>query len=181
MGLVSTTKAMILKAVDGDKVSFDKFVLRYQDKVANFFFKNLGNRERSLELTQETFIRFYTFLSRYDSKHRPYTLLFRIARNLCYDEFRSKKREDHFFKKIQRKLWTKKTETIQNEITQDINEALRKLPDNQRMAVILKFYSGLTSKEIASVLGTSESNAKVLIFRACEKLGKLLDGKSFTE
>lgn len=168
--LVSTTKAMILKAVDGDKVSFDKFVLRYQDQVANFFFKNLGDRKRSLELTRETF-KFYNYLSRYNSAYRPYTLLFSIARNLCINEYRTRKREE----KLSKKLKDEAEEGFEvHEIKQDIDKALRKLPENQRMAIILKFFSGLNSKEIAGILDTSENN-KVWIFRGCEKLSSLLE------
>jgi len=65
---------------------------------------------------------------------------------------------------------------LKKETSEEVQQALDKLPENLRMVLVLKEYAEMNYKEIGKVLGISEGNVKVRVFRARERLAALLQG-----
>ena len=138
------------------------------------------NPEIAEDLTQETFERFYvknmTFPSEDDAKY----WLLRVAKNLALNHIRHSKRETEIVEKVRHMPSQTIDErdgakaAIEAENRREVKAAIQSLPENLRMVIQLKEYSGLDYKAIAKVLGISETNVKVRVYRARKKLEEAL-------
>jgi RNA polymerase sigma-70 factor (ECF subfamily) len=104
--------------------------------------------------------------------------LIRVVKNAALNYAKRKQREkrayQRAFKEDVRKVETGEGDLVKKETKGEVLEALNKLPENLRMVLIFKEYAELNYKEIGRVLGISEGNVKVRIFRARERLAVLL-------
>ena len=138
------------------------------------------NIEIAEDLTQEAFERFYvknmTFPSEDDAKY----WLIRVAKNLALNHVRRNKREIELVEKARHNpsLSVESRDAAQVAVEADekrvVRTAIESLPENLRLVIQLKEYSGLDYKAIAKVLGISETNVKVRVFRARKKLEEAL-------
>ena len=138
------------------------------------------NIEIAEDLTQEAFERFYvknmTFPSEDDAKY----WLLRVAKNLALNHIRHTKRETEMVEKVKRMPSQTVDDNdgakaaIEAENRREVRAAIESLPENLRLVIQLKEYSGLDYKAIAKVLGISETNVKVRVFRARKKLEEAL-------
>ncbi len=138
------------------------------------------NMEAAQDVCQEAFIKFY---------HRPNPLsnidearywLIRVVKNLSFNYLEHEKVRTRAFEKMVKteSVYTDDTgekSLLKKETVSLVNEALEKLPEKLRVPVILREYGGMNYKEIAKVLGISESNVKIRIFRGREALENLLN------
>ncbi len=168
----------------GDKQAFDELVRRYQPKVLNTCFRFIGREDDARDATQDIFIKVYHALYSFKPKAKFSTWLYRIAVNHSLNVVRSHKR----------RWWMKSLSfaTAEHEIgivaertnphvkmEQDeravlVRRALEKLSREQRVAVILHRFDGLSYKEIAEVMNTSVSSVESRLFRARLNLVKHL-------
>jgi RNA polymerase sigma-70 factor (ECF subfamily) len=169
---------------DGDTAAFKQLVEKYQRAVINLAYRFLGNREEAEDIAQEVFIRVYQAARKYKPQAGFSTYLFRIATNMCLNELRHHKvgREIPFessSEDLERSVPMEAPAPVgtqpdvqleQGERNRLIQESLEALPSNQRMAVILKRFGGLSYLEIAEVLNTSVSAVESLLFRAKQTL-----------
>ena len=138
------------------------------------------NIEIAEDLTQEAFERFYvknmTFPSEDDAKY----WLIRVAKNLALNHVRRTKREIELVEKARHNpsLSVESRDAAQVAVEADekrvVRTAIESLPENLRLVIQLKEYSGLDYKAIAKVLGISETNVKVRVYRARKKLEEAL-------
>jgi RNA polymerase sigma factor, sigma-70 family len=138
------------------------------------------NLDIAEDLTQEAFERFYvknmTFPSEDDAKY----WLLRVAKNLALNHIRRNKREIEMVAKVKMDPGAKSyvedgaSELVKAETVKEVRNALGTLPEKLRTVLILKEYGDMDYKGIGQVLGISESNVKVRVFRARKKLEELL-------
>ena len=104
--------------------------------------------------------------------------LIRVVKNASLNYVKRKGRERKAYEKAlyedHRKQDSGETELLKKETQKKTKEALDKLPENLRMVLILREYAELNYKEIGRVLGITEGNVKVRVFRAREQLAKLI-------
>jgi RNA polymerase sigma-70 factor (ECF subfamily) len=139
-----------------------------------------NNAEAAEDLCQESFFRLYEKKMVFPSNEEAKYWLIRVVKNASLNYAKRKERERKAYQKALRED-TRKEETgevllVKKEIRIEVQQALEKLPENMRMALILKEYGDMNYKEIGKVLGISEGNVKVRVFRARERLEKLLGG-----
>ena len=166
---------LVNKAKAGDAASFGIIFDHFIDEIFRFSFLKVGNREDAQDIASETFTRAWSYLSRYKSDNfRAY--LYAIARNLCYDSHKNHTRKAKIL-----------TEHNPLDISTDINDsiideeqsewliqAIKKLPDNYQDIIILRFINGLSIKETAKAVGKSGGSVRTAQHRALQKLKKLL-------
>lgn len=138
------------------------------------------NLDIAEDLTQEAFERFYvknmTFPSDDDAKY----WLLRVTKNLALNHIRRNKREIEMLSKVKLNPEIRSynedgaSELMKAETIVEVRKALDSLPEKLRTVLILKEYGDLDYKGIGKVLGISESNVKVRVFRARKKLEELL-------
>jgi RNA polymerase sigma-70 factor (ECF subfamily) len=138
------------------------------------------SNEAAEDLCQEAFFRLHEKNMVFPSPDEATYWLIRVVKNAALNYAKRKQRErkayQRAFKEDVRKVETGEGDLVKKETKAEVLEALNKLPENLRMVLIFKEYAELNYKEIGRVLGISEGNVKVRIFRARERLAVLLRG-----
>jgi len=172
---------------DGDSVEFDQiefnreFRRLYDSAFPVLFrvsFRITNSREAAEDLCQESFFRLYEKNMVFPNPEEAKYWLIRVVKNAALNYAKRKERErkayQRAFREDDRREETGEGLLVKKETTEEIKEALDKLPENLRMVLILKEYAEMNYKEIGRVLGISEGNVKVRVFRARERLAALL-------
>ncbi len=138
------------------------------------------NLDIAEDLTQEAFERFYVKNMTFPSLEEARYWLLRVAKNLALNHIRRNKRELEMVSKV--KLDTRNKSYVEDgaselekaETIEEVKRALEQLPEKLRTVLIMKEYGDLDYKGIGKVLGISENNVKIRVFRARKKLEELL-------
>lgn len=169
---------LIQRFKQGDEKAFNQLVLRYQKRIYDLTYRLVRNHEDAADLSMEVFVRAYRSLKKFEERSSFYVWLTRIAVNLCINF--SKREKFRSFLSIfdvseRPELSSTPEEQVQrSELKLAIDQAIKKLPERQRVSFVLKFHQGLTHKEIAEIMEISEGAAKANYFQAIKKLQKLL-------
>ena len=166
---------IVARVLKGDRQSYALLVDEYKSPIYNLAYRMTGNLEDADDLTQETFIRAYQYLWRYDTSKKFFTWLYTLALNLIRNHFK-KNKYNKSSEELSANLLADKNPSPETELieTQEISVYLLRLEDESRALLIMKFYQGLTFEEIAQITGKSLSAVKMRIYRGLEKLKELL-------
>ena len=177
--------SLMAKVAQGDHAAFEELVTRHQYAVVGTVAKMLGNPSEAEDIAQQVFLRLWKSASRYKPTAKFTTYLFTITRNLVFNETRRKSRRGEQSLDEQTEDWHQQfqeeghnrpdEQVLQAELQQAVDQAIRGLPDKQRMAVVLRRYEKMPYEEIASVLGISVSAVKSQLFRARTSLRESLE------
>ncbi len=178
----------------GDLEAFQEFVEAHQNRVIGFIAKMLGDETDAEDIAQHVFLRVWRNAPRWQPTAKVSTWLFKITRNLVYNEFRRrgrhpvqsldrKYREDENDRPVQLVdvgVKTPDTVLLDAEMQAAIHQAIEELPEAQRAAIVLRRYDETPYEEIGEILNVSVPAVKSLIFRARselrEKLRRYLEG-----
>ena len=178
---------LMARIAEGDQDVFEVLVDRYQTSILNLIYRFVGDRTQAKDLAQEVFIRVWQAAKTYRPEAKFTTWVYRITANLCFNELKSARRKKWFsFNRSDEDGKHTFEETLsdsgpsaedlllEKERSRQIYDALQSLPENQRMAVILKRYDDLSYEEIARVMGCSVPAVESLLVRAKRTLQKKL-------
>jgi RNA polymerase sigma-70 factor (ECF subfamily) len=168
---------------EGDMEAFRLLVEAHQARVIGTISKMLGSEAEAEDLAQQVFIRVWRSAPRYKPTAKFTTWLFRITRNLVFNEMR---RRRHFVEQnedaaepVERPEREPDQALLEEELQTAIQEAINQLPEVQRLAIVLRRYEELPYEDIARILGTSVPAVKSILFRARaelrERLAKYLE------
>lgn len=159
---------LMLRLREGDEAALVALVERWQTPLLNFFFRSLQSRESAEDLTQMVFVRLYRAAARYEQRARFSTFLFQIARRLLINEFRRQQRKplDAQDPVDLHAVSSDSASRRYRELEEAFEQALPRLPENQRTAILLLKQQELSYQEIADIMEASESAVKTWIFRA---------------
>jgi RNA polymerase sigma factor (sigma-70 family) len=153
---------------------------RYSARIYNFTFRFLKSSQAAEDATQEVFLKMLKHAQQFHGDAKLSTWLFSIAANLCRDYLR---KSDNKAKEPEETLISLPALTDSPELTlekredeQRVQRALGLLTPEQREAILLSRYQGLSYAEIAQIAGCSEGAVKTRVFRAMETLKKALTG-----
>ncbi len=160
---------------NGDFGAFEQIVRRHQDWVWKIAYRFLNDGEEAKDITQEAFLRLLDASDRYKPAARFTTYLYQIICRLCLDY--AKKKRPVYMAEIPDSIdpGPNASEKMERqEVSAGIETALRCLPPDYRMVIILRYFEGLSGAEIARALKKSPKAAERLLARAREKLQPLL-------
>jgi RNA polymerase sigma-70 factor (ECF subfamily) len=136
------------------------------------------SEEAAEELCQEAFFKLYEKNMVFPNPEEAKYWLVRVVKNAAINYAKRKGRErkayQRAFRENIRQEETSEAHLVKKETRLEIREALNKLPYHLRIVMVLKEYAGLNYKEIGKILGISEGNVKIRVFRARERLVVLL-------
>jgi RNA polymerase sigma-70 factor (ECF subfamily) len=178
---VDEEQAWLDQARKGDKVAFGKLIEAYQVPVYNLACRMLDDVGEAEEAAQEAFIRAYTRLHTYNPERKFGTWLFSITTNYCIDLLRKRRvlllsldepLQPH------PALWTDirqapETQLVMAEQQQLVQAMLQKLRPDYRQVVILRYWQDMPLREIAEMMGTTESAIKSRLYRARRRLAEI--------
>lgn len=157
---------------------------RYSGRIYNFAFRFLKNAEAAEDATQEVFVKMLKHANQFHGDAKLSTWLYSITANWCRDYLRKAdnkaKDTDDVLVTLPAPSDNAPDRTLeQRENEQRVRKALGALTPEQREAILLSRYQGLSYAEIAQISGCSEGAVKTRVFRAMETLKKALtsDGR----
>ena len=172
---------LMARIAGSDARAFEILVQRHQRRILNLIYRSIGDRVQAEDVAQEVFLRVWRSAGDYAPKAKFTTWVYRIAVNLCLDALKATHRKQSFVHLMPAlKIRTKMMKLLNGcdsapspeELLMDAEEsgrifaALQGLPTNQRLAVVLKKFDGLSYEEISRVLGCSQSAVESLLVRA---------------
>jgi RNA polymerase sigma-70 factor (ECF subfamily) len=174
------------RAQSGDSDAFRLLVEQHSRAVFRLAFRMTGNEQDAEDVVQETFLRAYRQLDKYEARASFSTWLYRIASNYSLDLIRMRKR--HEDKRERGKAEEKDILqtlpvntpgpdriTYSSQVKERVNEALNELSAQERTAFVLRHFEGMSIDEIGETLGTGTNATKHSIFRAVQKLRRSLE------
>ena len=175
-----TDSQVVQAALDGDPRAFGELVSRYDQRLLNFVYRTIGDRERAQDLVQETFVRVYRHLKRFDQSKKFSTWIYTIASNLAKNELRNRSRNPLVLFQTIKKNWDADHRPLEWEDTQfkpddlyrkrflreKVLEAVEQLPEHHRMVFVLRELEGKTYEEIADITGCNLGTVKSRLNRA---------------
>jgi RNA polymerase sigma-70 factor (ECF subfamily) len=170
-----TLLAVIRAARDGDERAFEEIMLASERRVALLAWRILGDAEEVKEATQETFLRVFRHLRRFDEKLDFFGWLFRIAVNVCRD-IEKRRRRRWIFAPADEGMSVASNARGAHELLEArddaalLTRAIDALPEKERLAVILREVQELPTDEVAAILGSSPATVRVQVSKARAKL-----------
>jgi len=165
-----TDDMLVASYAQGNNEAFDELLARHQTRIYNYILMMVRDEDLANDIFQDTFAKVVTTVKqgRYAESGRFAAWLTRIARNLIIDVFRQEKNQakvstdgSDFDILNRRELsdGTVEDEMVDTQIRNDVRALLRRLPDNQREVLVMRYYKNLSFKEIAAVTGVSINTA----------------------
>jgi RNA polymerase sigma-70 factor (ECF subfamily) len=184
----STDEELVAQSIRGDADSFNELIRRWERPIYALAYRTIGREEEARDVCQETFLRAYRALPAFRGQAKFSSWLYRIALNLCRDWQRRERRapvvqapEGVDLRDLA--AAAEPSESIEDLVArQDLSRAVERLmarlPEEQRTAVILKEYHGLTFQEIADLVGCPLSTVKTRVYQGLSVLRRGLDRQS---
>ncbi|MEP6916117.1 MAG: sigma-70 family RNA polymerase sigma factor [Acidobacteriota bacterium] len=183
-GMPSTDEELVARSQGGDLDSFNQLVLRWERPIYALAYRVIGREEDARDVAQETFLRAFRALKGFKGQAKFSSWLYRIALNLCRDWMRRERRTPvaqapEGVDIIELAGETTPSESIDDRVARHqigrvVGKAMASLPEEQRNAIILKEYHGLTFQEIAELLDCPLSTVKTRLYQGLSVLRKQL-------
>ena len=166
-----TDNDLVNAYAQGSNEAFDTLLRRYKSKVYSYIYFIVKNREITEDIFQDTFIRVINTIKqgRYTDSGKFVAWVNRIAHNLIIDYFRNERNEntvsnDDFeeydlFNNQKFSEYTIEDRIVKDQTLQDIQKLVGTLPESQREVVLMRYYDGLSFKEIADKTNVSINTA----------------------
>jgi RNA polymerase sigma-70 factor (ECF subfamily) len=167
---------LLTRVVSGDREAFDAVMRNHQDRVFSVCLRILGDRERALDATQDTFLTVFRKAGQFQGRSAVGTWIYRIAVNTCYDQLRrAQRRPSQSFPDHLDPSDPAAEEAMESAaLRPEIEVALAQLPQDFRNAVVLSDLEGMSLPEVAEILGVPIGTVKSRVFRGRRLLAKHL-------
>ena len=156
---------------EGERDAFVELYGRYRSRIYAYALRMIGDRERANDVFQETFTRIYQRIDPSRQVNNVSAYIFTTARNICLNAIRDAKPSTEV-EEFHQVAFQPNHENV--ELAELVKTALELLPQHHREAFVLREYDGLSYQEIAEITGNTLATVKIHIFRAKEKLRKIL-------
>jgi RNA polymerase sigma-70 factor, ECF subfamily len=179
-----TDEELVARSIGGDAESFNELVLRWERPIYALAYRTIGREEDARDVCQETFLRAFRALPGFRGQAKFSSWLYRIALNLCRDWIRRERRapvvqapEDADLMELA--AAAEPSESIEDLVARKnlgvlVEQAMSALPEEQRTAIVLKEYHGLTFQEIADLVGCPLSTVKTRLYQGLSVLRREL-------
>lgn len=164
---------------EGDTNAFAVLVDRYKDMVFTLSLKMMKNREAAEEVSQDTFVKIYKSLDKFNGESKFSTWIYKVAFNTCLDRLKKNKRLNPVaaidnFAELEAVSLTNVLGTIEErERRQMIQHCLHLLPGEDNFLLTLYYFEEQSLEEIGKIIGINPGNVKIRLHRCRKKLTTL--------
>ncbi len=183
--MTSTDEELVARSKGGDADSFNQLILRWERPIYALAYRVIGREEDARDVCQETFLRAFRALPGFKGEAKFSSWVYRIALNLCRDWMRRQRRAPTVqmpegvdpIEMASERGPVESIETLveRQELSGAVEEAMALLPEEQRTAIILKEYHGMTFQEIADLQGCPLSTVKTRLYQGLSVLRRHLE------
>jgi RNA polymerase sigma-70 factor (ECF subfamily) len=183
--MTRTDEELVARAQGGDVDSFNQLIVRWERPIYALAYRVIGKEEDARDVCQDAFLRAYRALPGFKGQAKFSSWLYRIALNLCRDWIRRQRRapvsqmpEDTDVTELASEAGP--VESIEDLVARRVlsavvEEAMALLPEEQRTAIVLKEYHGMTFQEIADLQGCPLSTVKTRLYQGLSVLRRHLE------
>ncbi len=187
-----TDEELVTRAKAGDLDGFNQLVTRWERPIYALAYRTLGREEDARDVVQEAFLRAYRGLRGFKGEAKFSSWLYRITLNLCRDWIRRERRApiaqvpegtdpmDLVDEHVQPSESVEEL-VARREMSDAVARAMAELPEEQRTAILLKEYHGLTFQEIAGLLNCPLSTVKTRLYQGLSVLRRRLERRQAEE
>ena len=179
---------LVVRFLDGETRRFQQLVDRYEQRMVNFIQRSIGDRQRAEDLAQETFIRVYRHIHRFDTSRKFSTWIYTIASNLAKNELRNRSRSPLVLFQTLTSSWDDDHRPLQFEdssmspddmfrkrnLQELVEKAAEQLPPHHREVFILREMEGKSYEEIAEITDTQLGTVKSRLNRARNRFAEII-------
>ncbi len=179
---------LVAQFLAGEKRAFSELVGRYQVRLLNFIYRTIGDRDRAEDLVQETFVRVYRHLHRFDQSKKFSTWVYTIASNLAKNELRNRSRNPLVLFQTIKKNWEADHRPLEWEdntyrpddlyrkrhLKEMVERAVAQLPEHHRVVFVLREMEGKTYEEISEITGVNLGTVKSRLNRARNNFAQII-------
>ncbi len=181
-----TEAEIVIRVLKGDRQAYALLVEEYKSPIYNLAYRMMNNVADAEDLAQETFLRSFRELSRFDTKRRFYTWLYTISLNLIRNHLKKAGRKTGFsnIDASSDRIHLNAGHDVAFEIdgADELNKereghlqnCLRRLSPELREMLVMRFYQRLSFEEISEITGLSQSAIKMRVYRGLEKLKEMM-------
>jgi RNA polymerase sigma-70 factor (ECF subfamily) len=183
--MTRTDEELVALSMGGDADSFNQLILRWERPIYALAYRVIGREEDARDVCQETFLRAFRALPGFKGQAKFSSWLYRIALNLCRDWIRRHRRAPVMqmpegMDLVEAVAEAGPVESIEDlvarkQLSAVVEEAMKLLPEEQRTAIILKEYHGMTFQEIADLQGCPLSTVKTRLYQGLTVLRRHLE------
>jgi RNA polymerase sigma-70 factor (ECF subfamily) len=180
-----TDEELVARSRGGDLDSFNQLILRWDRPINALAYRVIGREEDARDVCQETFLRAFRALPGFKGEAKFSSWVYRIALNLCRDWIRRQRRTPVMqmpegADPLELAAQVGPVESIEDlvarrELTAVVKQAMALIPEEQRTAIILKEYHGMTFQEIADLQGCPLSTVKTRLYQGLSVLRRHLE------
>lgn len=179
-------KKLIKKSISGDVESFEILISRYQKMAYNVAYRIMGNEEDAKDMAQESFIKIFKYIKNFRMDSSFSTWMYRIVMNTCKDELRKKKLKVISIDKtidtgdgsmqmdIEDSSRTPEQLLESKETSEEVQNALLQISENNRIVVVLRDIKGFSYSEISEIIDVPVGTIKSRINRGRQELKEIL-------
>jgi RNA polymerase sigma-70 factor (ECF subfamily) len=181
-----TDLGFVTRAREGDADAYRVLVDRHSRALFRLAYRMTGNEQDAEDVVQESFLRAYRQLGKFDERASFGTWLYRIAVNSSLDLVRSRKRRSENLAPNDPELDDPILSlpshdpapdrlALSGEVRERVTEAMKELSASERTAFVLRHFEGMCIEDVSRVLGCQPGAAKHSVFRAVQKLRRALE------
>lgn len=181
--------ALVTEYLAGQTRAFDALVDRYQNRLLNFIYRTVGDRERSEDLVQEAFIRVHRHIARFDHSKKFSTWIYTIASNLAKNELRNRSRNPLVLFQTITQGWEDEERPLEFEdssmrpddlyrkrhIRSLVEQTVAQLPEHHRQVFVLRELEGRSYEEIADITHCNLGTVKSRLNRARSSFAEIIE------
>ena len=182
--MTRTDEELVALSIGGDVDSFNQLVVRWERPIYALAYRVIGREEDARDVVQETFLRAFRGIGNFRGQAKFSSWVYRIALNLCRDWIRRERRAPILptpegVDVVELAAEPGPAESIEdlvarNDISKVVADLMTRLPEEQRTAIILKEYHGMTFQEIADLQGVPLSTVKTRLYQGLTVLRRHL-------
>ncbi|OGO21036.1 MAG: hypothetical protein A2Z14_12775 [Chloroflexi bacterium RBG_16_48_8] len=171
-------RALIELAIEGDSEAFETLYLRHLEKIYRYIYFRVGDEAQAEDMAEEVFVKTWEALPNFKLGQNPFTSwLYRIAHNLLVDQYRRRNPVSISEEELARHSDSSELpERIvgRKQEWEMLAKAVRQLDSLDQQVILLRFVEGLSHREIAAIIGKSQTASRVIQHRALKTLRALL-------
>lgn len=167
---------LVCRACRGDSEAFGRLYDLHLDAVYRYVYYKVSNVTEAEDLTAQIFLKAWEAMPRYQWREIPFShWLMRLARNAVIDHYRTSRNHGELDEGMMSHEPDPQGEYLRGEELQQLALALRKLPEEQRSVLLLRFVEEMDYAQVAEILGKSQGALRVIQHRALAALRRLME------
>ncbi len=173
---VELIQQLVRRACQGDGEAFGKLYDLHLDAVYRYVYYKISGVAEAEDLTAQIFVKAWEAIPRYQWREIPFShWLMRLARNAVIDHYRTARHHDELGESLVSREPDPQVEYLRSESRQRLEAAVRRLPEDQHMVIVLRFIEEMDYAQVAEIMGKSQGALRVIQHRALAALRRILD------